>query len=230
MRNKKVSFFLLATIVAATCMIGACDDNNSLLPPDNLKGLNATEVDYVPDCNFLNISSIELSEIEKEMLLFVWEEEKMARDVYEYLDGICNKQIFKKIAASESIHMEKVLCLLIHFKLEDLVIDEPGKFTNTDLQDMYNDLIALGSGTIVDALKAGAKIEDFDIADINEWISMTSNESIIQVFENLVCGSENHLVAFVDQLESFGFDYSPYCISEDEFDAILNTGQKQCGF
>jgi len=230
MKNKNVKYFRFAFIIASICFVGACDDNNYLLPSDNLKSGNPNADVYVPDCSFITTSSIDLTDIEKEMLLFVREEEKMAHDVYEYLAGKCNSQIFEKIRDSEAIHMEKVLCLIIHFNLDDPASTETGEFTNPVIQEMYNDLITLGSGSITDALTAGAIIEDFDINDINNWILLADTDPIVQVFKNLVCGSENHLISFTDKLKSFGITYTPTCITQEEFDDIIIAGQQKCGF
>lgn len=230
MKNKNVSYYLLAIIIAATCLVGACDDKNYLLPDDGLKSSKASEAVSLPDCNFITTSSIELTEIEIEMLLFVREEEKMAHDVYDLLSKNFKKPIFSKIAESEAVHMEKVLCLLLHFNIDDPAYAEDGKFLNTEIQGMYNSLVALGSGSITDALTAGAIIEDFDISDISDWIALTENEAIINVFTNLICGSENHLVAFIEQLGSFDEGYDPDYISQVEFDAIISAGRQQCGF
>jgi len=230
MKNRYVIYSFLAILIGVFCF-SSCTDYEQELPEEQLKSITEASLDIPPDCNFTTISSIELTDLEEEMLLFVWEEEKMARDVYLFLDEDerCKKPIFRKIADSEQVHMDKVFCLLIHFSLDDQVQDEIGIFSNPEIQILYDDLIALGSGPITDALTAGAIIEDFHIHDINVWMEKTENESILTVFGNIVCGSGNHLIKFVHQLKSFGIEYEPLYLSDDEYQAIINAGHQNCG-
>ena len=230
MKNKNVIYSFLAILIGACC-ISSCADDEQELSLEPLKSVAETSLDIPPDCNFTTISSIELTDLEEEMLLFVWEEEKMARDVYLLFDEDerFKKPIFRKIADSEQVHMDKVFCLLIHFNLDDQVQDEIGIFSNPEIQELYDDLVALGSGPITDALTAGAIVEDYDINDINHWMTQTLNESILTVFRNIVCGSGNHLNVFDLQLKSFGIDYEPLYISPDEYQAIIDAGHQNCG-
>jgi len=93
-------------------------------------------------------------------------------------------------------------------------IDDPvdpdiqGHFEDEDLQDLYDDLIAVGSVSREDALYVGATIEDLDIFDIYEMIDHAASiEDVTSVYENLSKGSRNHLRSFVGQLVLFDEDY-----------------------
>jgi len=239
-RFRYLTYSLALCTIVSMCLINSCSDENTVIPDENLRSSTDTKsgtlqdsevtIEEDVDCNFITISSIELTDIEKEMLLFVREEEKMAHDVYLFYSEIFKKPVFTNIMKSEKVHMDRVLCLLIHFNIDDPASDEPGKFTNPDLQEMYNNLISLGSGTIIDALTAGATIEDFDIKDINGWIALTDNEAIIKVFTCLACASGNHLIAFTTLLDGYDVQYSPQYISSSEYLAIINDGHQFCGF
>lgn len=227
MKNRNLIYPFLVIIIG-TCWLISCGIEEQELPADQLKSAAEIPSELPPDCSFITISSIELTQVEKDMILFVREEEKMARDVYNVLADKFNKPIFKNIAKSEQVHMDKVWCLLYHFNLEDPILG-PGLFANEEIQELYYDLIDLGSGPITDALTAGAIIEDFDIKDINERMLLTQNESILTVFENIVCGSGNHLVEFVQKLETFDIEYEPGYISLEDYLAILAAGHQSCG-
>ena len=151
---KSVTFSFAALTIAATFLINGCSDYNAEMPDENLKNSPANAIDYLPDCNFIKVSTTDLTDIEKEMLTYVREEEKMARDVYLVLSESYKKPIFKNIAKSEQVHMDKVLCLLIHFNVDDPALDNIGEFADPGIQVMYNDLIDLGSNNIIDALTA----------------------------------------------------------------------------
>jgi len=87
----------------------------------------------------------------------------------------------------------------------------------------------MGSVSIEDALKVGALIEETDIRDLKERLEQTDNEDVKLVFQNLLCGSENHLRAFIRLLKAYGIEYSPQVLSQEEFDEIVNTDSTKCG-
>ncbi len=164
-----------------------------------------------------------LSDIEIEGLIFMREEEKLARDVYSYLYDLWGQKTFGNIRDSEQKHMDSIKGLLDQFSLEDPVgDDEPGEFENQDLLDLYNDLIESGEVSLVDALMVGAAIEEIDILDLQEYLSETDDPDIIRVYENLLKGSENHLNSFVNVLSKKGVEYEPQYLSQEEYDRIVN--------
>jgi hypothetical protein len=169
-----------------------------------------------------------LSQGEIDGLIFLWEEEKLARDVYLFLYDAWDQWIFENIAASEQQHMDAVKMLLDKYDLYDL--DDPaegqleGGFTNQVLQDLYNDLTAQGSEFPLQALIVGATIEDLDIFDLQTLLAETvTSDDIRRVCENLMKGSRNHLRALVGQLELLGESYDAQYLSQEEVDAIVNS-------
>ncbi len=171
------------------------------------------------------LPSGELSEEEAQSLLYIREEEKLARDVYMTLAEQWNVQIFQNIARSEQRHMDAVKALLDRYGLEDPAEgNEVGQFTNPDLQALYDQLVAQGSQSLADALKVGGAIEEIDILDLEERISQTDNVDIQTVYENLMRGSRNHLRAFTSTLQSVtGETYEPQYLSADAYSAIVNS-------
>lgn len=108
-----------------------------------------------------------LNDQEKESLIFMREEEKLARDVYDFLYENWSTKIFDNISNSEQSHMDAVLLLINRYDLEDPVAnDQAGKFLNGELQQLYDDLTAAGSTNITEALSVGAAIEEIDIMDL----------------------------------------------------------------
>ena len=88
------------------------------------------------------LSDTDLSDSEIAGLLFMREEEKLARDVYLQMYDVWNFNIFTNIARSEQSHMDAVLVLINDVGAEDPVGDaERGVFENQDLQDLYDQLI-----------------------------------------------------------------------------------------
>jgi len=133
-------------------------------------------------------------------LLLMREEEKLARDVYQELYRIWNLRTFSNIAASEQSHMDEVALLLERYGLEDPALNTPGKFTDPELQNLYEQLIARGSRSLREAVQVGIDIEELDIRDLEQLMKTTDNRDISLVYGNLLRGSENHLTAFRRQL------------------------------
>jgi hypothetical protein len=175
-------------------------------------------------------TSISLTDEEIEGLVFMREEEKLARDVYTALFEVWGLPVFDTIAASEQRHTDAVLELIEAHRIDDPVADDTaGVFTNEDLAGLYDELVARGSGSSVEALAVGALIEDLDIYDLHEWLEKTENPDIERVFGNLLAGSENHLRAFTSQLEANGAEFTPTYLDESQVEEILAAAGRSGG-
>jgi len=167
------------------------------------------------------VVAVDSSEISN--LLFMREEEKLAHDVYVTLYEKWGFRVFNNISYSEQRHTEAVLTLLNYYGIEDIVGDNPiGVFVNEELQALYDTLVVTGNLSEVEALKVGALIEEVDIVDLEDELALTEKEPIITVYNNLLKGSENHLRAFVRNLNRWGVDYEPQVLGTDVFNAIIN--------
>ncbi len=129
-------------------------------------------------------------------ILFIKQEEKLARDVYQALYAKWGHTAFKNIAAAEQQHMDAMDGLIARYGLTDTTPAEAGKFTYPELQALYDELIASGSQSLQQALQAGVLIELTDIADIQAALDATKELPIRRVLTNLQNASRNHLSAF----------------------------------
>jgi len=173
---------------------------------------------------------LELTAVEQQDLSYLREEEKLARDVYLYNKELYGLNIFGNISSSEQTHMDKVLELLELEGLEDpMKSNSIGEFNNAELAVLYTELTEQSSVSIVEALKVGALIEDLDIDDIEKMITHTSNETVLTLYANLVCGSKNHIRSYTRNLESNGAAYTPQFISNDYYNQILSESNAGCG-
>lgn len=146
-----------------------------------------------------------LTEPEKDWLTYMREEEKLARDVYIVMHELWGSTIFANIAASEQRHMDAVKSLLDKYGLRDPASGSIiGKFTDTFLQALYDDLKEQGSVSLVEALKVGVFIEKTDIHDLHAASALTTRRHIKKVYSNLLQGSYSHLDAFCSDLERLG--------------------------
>ena len=154
-------------------------------------------------------------------ILLMREEEKMAKDVYTFFYNKFNYRIFNNISKSETVHAEAMLRLITYFKLSDPSTTTAGTYSNPELQELYNKFVSEAT-TVEDALRTGAFIEEYDIADLKKLISETGNSYIIRVYSNLKRGSENHLRAFTRMLKLKGIVYEPQILDKEEYLSIIN--------
>ena len=213
---------------ALLMMVGTgCDSGTT--PPENLlrvddRGNTQFDMDALRS-RLDDLPKENLSAREQESLLFMREEEKLARDVYQQLDAVWGLNPLRNIAASEATHMEAVLLLLDRYELSDPASGQPvGTFTNTDLQALNDSLVAVGETSAGDALRVGAAIEEIDILDLEEALNtVVDNQDITLIYENLLKGSRNHLRAFVRSLEARGITYTPQYLSASAYEDIINN-------
>ena len=163
-----------------------------------------------------------LSDFEHEALNHMSEEEYLALDVYTKLYELWGSNPFANISQSEAKHVAKVEELLTAYNLPNFSDHIPGVYENEELQKLYDDLIAKGSLSEVDAFIVGATIEDVDIYDLEEFLKEVENESVKAVFDWLVMGSENHMRAFNKQLEKNGVTYTAEYITPERLEEVLS--------
>ncbi|MDY0331040.1 MAG: DUF2202 domain-containing protein [Thiomonas sp.] len=218
--------FLSTTLGAAALALAGCGgggDSTVAATPASTDVTSATtiaalstQLDAIPPAT--------LSESEAAALVFMREEEKLARDVYQLLYTQWGQRVFSNIAASEQQHMDAVALLLARYNLPDPAANAAtGVFTDPTLQQMFNTLMAQGQTSLIGALTVGATIEDVDIMDLEQRIAATDNADIALVFGELMKGSRNHMRAFISQLTAAGVTYTPQYISQAEFDAIVSS-------
>ena len=170
-------------------------------------------------------STTTLTTEEKNDLIFMREEEKLARDVYLTLFDVWGTPVFANIATSEQQHMDAILKLLKTYNLPDPAAGNlVGEFVNTELQVLYDALIARGKQSELKALMVGGVIEETDIEDLNAAMETSRLSNIDKVYQNLLNGSYNHLRAFASNIESLtGQPYVVQVVSQDIVDSILGA-------
>jgi hypothetical protein len=129
----------------------------------------------------------ELSQEEIDNLLHMRGEEKLARDVYLTLSETWQLPVFGNIASSEQRHCNAVKALLSKYNLDDPYVDDTvGVFVDATFTDLYNELVATGRTSLIDALTVGAIIEDLDLVDLENALAQTDNLDIQFVDSNSI--------------------------------------------
>lgn len=185
---------------------------------------------------------------EKSHLIFMREEEKLARDVYltlgtMYPDSI----IFGKIDDSEQTHINAVKTILEKYGVDDPnTNDNVGAYTGEDygwyFTEKYNLLVERASISELEALYVGAFIEELDMMDINQCPEVivetdngindvsecgkiyTDNADIVVLYTALLDGSDNHLEGYVKNIEKYigEGNYQAQVLTQEQVDEILD--------
>jgi len=140
----------------------------------------------------------EMTEEQKDMLFYIYQEEKVARDVYITLGNIyTNENTFASIQLSEQRHIDSArgLCEKYDVSIDGVDEESVGNFVLPVLQELYDTCVAEGEQSLLDALKVGELIEITDIDDL-EHASVGMPEDVVKVYDSLLEGSLSHLDAF----------------------------------
>jgi hypothetical protein len=130
-------------------------------------------------------------------LLYLVEEEKLARDVYTALDAVTINPKFTNIGQAEQTHMDAVVVLLNTYGLKNPTLGKAaGEFSDKSLSALYKTLVAKGKLSEMDAIAVGVLIEKKNLATLAKLSKTVKKADIKFTLANLKKGSENHLAAF----------------------------------
>jgi hypothetical protein len=164
-----------------------------------------------------------LSSRDKDGLLFIWEEEKAARDLYTSLYESDNLSIFIKLSRSEQSHMDQAKAIIDEYALAIPGKDEKGVFQNQTLQKIHDELLAKGLSSDQDALTVAATFEEISIIDLEKELDATHAEDVKAMYQGLLAGSRKHLRSYVSDLKSRGIQYDPQYLGKDEFEKTVKV-------
>jgi hypothetical protein len=194
LRTMKATYRSIVPLLlfSAVFLVG-CNDSNPAASSMSTSEMNSSSLEKA----IAATAPSDISPEERASMIFMREEEKVARDVYITMYQRWGHRTFNNISRSEEVHMRAILILLSRYGIPDPVgTNGVGVFTDPHLQDLYNQLIALGNTSLLDALRVGVLIEETDIDDLEAGIALADNRDILLVYNNLMQASHNHLRAF----------------------------------
>ena len=206
------------------------------LPPHN----NIEEIaDNLPESN--------LTDEQKYALAYMWNEEKLAKDIYLTLNELTPHQTLYNIATRSEVQHEAAVENLVQkydinitnlenyeisYSEEELRALAPGEYAVPEVQELYDTLYAKGSQSLQDALEVGCMVEVTDVEDLDKYIEVAGDaEDLIVVFSFLRSGSYNHYWAFDKALKNIGVSEGccslgeEYCKTEEEYPSSNGQGQ-----
>ena len=221
MINKKIKLSLLAVITLLGVV--SCGGGGNSSKKDYSQ--NGYSVESIPQEVSDAINSTEKSDLTqelKEAITYMYNEEKLAKDIYLNVYKMQPiKQLYNIASKSEVKHEEAVVDLAIKYDLnitlypdtqppfvqKDIDSYASGKYPVVAIQELYDMLYDKGIQSSKDALEVGCLVEVTDIDDLDKYMAyaQTSNASdVLSVFDFLRDGSYKHYWAFDKGLKNIG--------------------------
>jgi len=139
-----------------------------------------------------------LSEDQKDMLFFIYQREKVARDVYDTLSKIYkdeNTFALMRFAEQRHLNCTRELCDLYGVETSRINEDVVGEFESPVLQTLYDECAFKGGQSLLDALEVGEFLESTDIEDL-ELASIGMPSDVVNVYDRLKERNLGHLGVF----------------------------------
>ncbi len=164
----------------------------------------------------------DLTDSQKYTIAFMWNEEKLAKDIYLELNLIYPTQQLENIATkSETVHQALVEDLVERYDLnitnlvdykenyseEELRSFASGEFGIQEIQDLYDTLYEEGKQSQQAALEVGCKVEVTDVEDLLNEIKVAEEvdaQDLIAIWDILLSGSYSHYWSFDKGLQNLG--------------------------
>jgi hypothetical protein len=196
---------------------------------------------------YASMDGIVLDYNEQTHLIFMREEEKLARDVYIKLSTMYpDHPIFGNIDDSEQRHTDAVRDMILKYGLDDPnTNDNVGVYTGEDygwyFTEKFSELVERASISELEALYVGAFIEELDMLDINQCPKVivetdngindvtecgkiyTDNADVANLYASLLDGSDSHLEGYVRNIEKYigNGNYQAQVLPQEQVDQLL---------
>ncbi len=217
---KTIKLFLVMAVAAMAFV--SCSESVNGVDETIISDVDEKSAEVAAICGTCDFSGT-LTEAEVDGLMEMREEEKLARQVYIFFYEKYQYRVFNNISKSENAHTSAVLNLIDGFGLTDPTPVADTEFNNPLFTELYAQLTEKGSESLVEALKVGAFIEEYDINDLQNLLETTENATVKKVYGNLLRASKFHLKAFTNSLNFLNATYTPTVISVEEYNEILGN-------
>lgn len=224
MKTKILAIALLGLFTLVSC--SKSDDFNTVNDvPLTVLSVDAEGVSTLTRANISPVLGVTepLSADEIEFLFAIREDEKVARDLYAVFAALypASPQI-AKIKTAEDSHIACIEAVLDYYEISYPAMTPAGVFKDAERQALYDELAGQGT-TLLEAYAAMAALEEESVWAYKSVQNEIANENISLVITNMIKASSNHLKTVVRQLMTLGGTYTPAYLSDEEYDAIINS-------
>ena len=199
----KKYFLIVVALISLTTFAFAGGDQNQTRHDGEI-GEGPTQQERNANLTLDALKGTQLDETQKEIIYSIYEEEKVARDVYITLGNLYPAEdTFANIQLSEQSQMDAVRNLCVKYGIEIPDDQSVGFFSLEAMDALYKGFVDAGDDLILSAaLQVGIDIEIMDIADLGEALEYPNMPRDVQkVLTNLINGSISHLDAFTNAFE-----------------------------
>lgn len=231
-----IKFTLFSLLLCISFFVSGCGGDSSSDSASNNLDTNMTQ-QY--DLNLTTYSADSLTDAQKYSLAHMWNEERLAYDLYQALYKVTNVEQMKNISEqSEIVHISLVQELVQfydinitnlvdyteNYSLAELEAMPSGVYGIDSIQNLYDSLYADGIASAAASFEVGCKVEVVDVNDLDEYIREAgTNQALIDTFTILRNGSYRHYWAFDSGLKNIGVSDgccslgAAYCKTEAEY-------------
>ena len=206
MKRKFILSTLLSTFILTGCMAGNNGYTQNRQPVNN--------------SNINQSINVESSNTIKNSLAYMYDEERLAKEVYLAIYAKQPVSQLSKIASKAEVrHIDAVKDLAQRYGVAT-PYQQAGQYATAHIQSLYNELYAKGIRSKKDALEVGCIVEVVDVNDLNNYINEAQRanaQDVVQTYNFLRKGSYNHYWAFDRGLQQIGVS-----------NGCCSLGQKYC--
>lgn len=160
----------------------------------------------------------------RELFLKLYQEEKLAYDLYGEFYERWSLGVFNKVQQREAKHVWCVEKIMDNYGYDYEINDKSGLYPDREIQKIYDDLSVKGCISDLAALEAAAYIKEKHICQLRERIRYQEDEYVVKVIFLMESAAQSHLRAFVNSIRLSGSDYSPVFLTDDEFSNVMDYG------
>lgn len=165
----------------------------------------------------------------RELFLKLYQEEKLAYDLYGEFYERWSLSVFNKVQQREAKHVWCVERIMDNYGFDYNTNTNAGSYPDRDIQKIYDDLTVKGCISDLAALEAAAYIKEKHISQLRERIRYQEDEYIVKVIFLMESAAQSHLRAFVKSIRLSGSDYNPVFLTDDEFSNIMDSDKTIAG-
>jgi hypothetical protein len=163
----------------------------------------------------------------RELFLKLYQEEKMAYDLYGEFYERWSLSVFNKVQQREAKHVWCVERIMDNYGFTYKANTKAGSYPDKEIQKIYDEVTVNGCISDLAALEAAAFIKEKHIYELREWIRYQEDEYIVKVIFLMESAAQSHLRAFVNSIRLSGSDYRPVFLNEDEFSHIMDSDKNK---
>lgn len=243
---KKITFAILACTAMIGLSFSSCSSDDAIDVPQTEVESSSNEVTVLQVDGFsatraaamgTGVSSIDCDSLNAAMqatdtltvdeivyLLDLRDTKKLGIDLLAVaFDTNLSSQKLPRIREAHNTHKSAIERMLEFYGIEVPALTEAGVFEDTDLQARYDAAIAAMTNE-QETIQTLMQVKEELIVALKADLTTVTNDNIKLLLENMLRAAQNHLCVFNNRLLEYDVTYVPTALTQEEFDAIIETG------